>query len=488
MVDRQDDPQAADGRSDAASRTGNAPRGTLVLSDQSSHVGDTVTFKGRNLPPTEQFEIHWKTVHGEWGVLKGHEVVGTQFRTRWETLSSVETDENGMFDEVWTVPQDYGGTHTVQLRREDGESLAEAELEVLPWFELEETSVPLGDSFTIRGYGLGPDVMRNNYQVSWDNGTVGFMTGLMNRGTATAEIRAVGPPGEHVLQVWRNYRGIPYLLNNTQSPFGSVGGGRQNVWTVEVTEREEPPQSAWMDRLFDEQPLALHYPPLDEETDAELSITPSCGQPGTTAVITGTNFPANARVNLIWYRHEGHEPRGTDSTPDPKISPRPKPGVLPTVQSDANGEFEVEVEIPRDIGSTRPITARVGGQEVAVTGFMMQPSIERFEPTSGPAGTPIEIELSGIGWTNYENAPMFVYDNDPLGYLCGTGGDDETGTVNPVLRAAGEPGYHFIDVYPSLFHVEEDYPDFELTPHLSYLDNHPVRPLPAMHFTFEVTE
>ncbi|MFT4891954.1 MAG: hypothetical protein ACI9YT_002892, partial [Halobacteriales archaeon] len=30
--------------------------------------------------------------------------------------------------------------------------------------------------------------------------------------------------------------------------------------------------------------------------------------------------------------------------------------------------------------------------------------------------------------------------------------------------------------------------DFGIRPHLSYLDNHPVRPLPALHLAFEITE
>ncbi|MFC7134700.1 MULTISPECIES: hypothetical protein [Salinibaculum] len=467
---------------------GNESRGTLVLSDREGYVGDTLVLKGRNFPPNERFEIQWESVQGRWGVLQAHEIVGPQFRPRTDTIATVEADAAGKFDEEWTIPEDYGGTHQLSVTDGDGQSIADAEFEIRPWFELEQTTAEMGESFTLRGYGLGPDVMKNNYQVSWDNGYVGFVTGVQNRGTATAEIRAVGPPGEHVVQVWRNYRGIPYLLNNTQSPFGEVAGERRNVWTVEVTEPEEPPRTAWMDPLLDEQALDTHLPEVADDTEATLDITPKSGQAGTDTVITGTGFPANETVDLTWYRHEGHEGRGTSSTPDPTITPRPKPDVLPRVTTDSDGRFEVEFEVPTDIGSTRPITAAVNGREVAATGFMMQPSIERFEPRSGPVGTEIEIELSGLGWTNYENAAMFVYDNDPLGYACGTGGDDETGTLNPVLYAAGEPGWHFIDVYPSLFEVEEDDPDFELRPHLSYLDNHPVRPLPAMHFAFEITE
>ncbi|MFC7134849.1 MULTISPECIES: hypothetical protein [Salinibaculum] len=462
--------------------------GDVVLSHSEGYVGDTITVQGRNFPADEEFEVLWHSVDGHWGVLEQHEIVGPQYRHRVDTIAAVETDASGAFDREWTIPEDFGGRHRIEVRDAEGETVDDAEFDVIAWFDVEEQVAPLGGSFLLRGYGISPDVMATNYQVAWDNSTVGFVTGVNNRGTATAEIRAAGPPGKHMIKVWHGHRGVPYLIRDTQSPFRAVAGDRQTSWTVEVTEPDEPPETAWMDPLFDEQPIPAHYPYLDEDTEAELEISPTSGQAGTSAIITGTGFPANAEVDLIWYRHEGHNSQGYSSPPDPDITPVGKPDVLPTVTADSDGSFQVDVTIPQDIGASRPITAAVEGREVAVTGFVMQPTIETYGPTSGPFGTEIEIELSGLGWTNYENAAYFVYDNHPLGYLCGTGGDDDTGIVNPVIRATGEPGWHFIDVYPSLFKVKEDMPDFELLPHLSYLDNHPVRPLPAFHFAFELTD
>ena len=460
----------------------NRAQGTLAVSDREGYVGDTIVFKGRNLPANDVFEIEWSTTRGSWGVLKANEVVGPQYQPDKKTLATVTTDDSGQFDEDWEIFEDYGGVHAVKLKNQDGEVVDQTEFEILPWFELDRTEAELGDAFTITGYGIGPNIVTNNYQVAWDNGYVGYMTGVQNRGTATAEIRAVGSPGEHVIQIWRNYRGIPYLQNNTQSPYGPVSQGRQYKWKVEVTEPEEPPETAWVDPQFDESPIGLHYPDLDEDTDAELEITPQSGQSGTSAFITGRNFPPETDVELIWYRHEGHRVKGIPITPEPKTD------VLPDVTTDEDGSFQLEVEIPPEEGATRPITAAVDGKEVAVTGFMMQPDIERIEPTSGPVGTTIEIDISGIGWTTYENQPFFVYDNKPLGFVCGTSGDDKEGVLRVELPATGDPGWHFIDIYPSISHIEEDEPDFEVYPHLSYIDNHPMRPLPAMHLAFEITE
>lgn len=456
--------------------------GILTLSDDEVYVDDSITLNGRNLPANEPIDIVWHTAEGSWGILADNEVVGPQFHQRIETIRTVSTDESGGFTEEWTVPEDYGGDHRLELRTVDGTTLAQTTLTITPWFELESTQAPLGGIFEITGYGLGPNMVTNNYQIAWDNGMVGFMTGTMNRGTATAQIRAVGPVGEHILQVWRNLKGVPFLQNNTQSPFGPVAGERQSVWSVEVTEPETEPDPVWMDPLVRETPFESHYPELDTESEAELSITPTYGQPGTTTFIRGENFPPETTVDLVWYTHSGNRIAG-----DP-IKPVARPDVLPKAESYEEGRFEIEVEIPNGMGATRPIVAMVNGQSVAVTGFMLQPKIIDFTPTSGPQGTTIDIELTGVGWPKYENSLFFVYDNKPLGYMCGLDMEEDEGIVRTQLQAAGDPGYHFIDVYPSFFEIKEDLPNFEQKAHLSYRDNHPMRSLPAIHFAFEITE
>lgn len=456
------------------------PESDLELSPAEGFVGDDVTMRGTNLPADTRVDIVWHTATGRWGVLKANDIVGPQFQPRTEHVTTVETSSDGDLAVNWTIPQDYGGDHIIEIRSHDGDSLAKANYSVRPWFEIDRTTVPMGEMIQVVGYGLGPNVLTNNYQLAWDNGVVGFMTGVMNNGTATGQLRAVGPVGKHQVQVWRNFRGIPFLQNNTQSPFGPVAGGRDSVWTIEVTEPESEPEVAWMDQLMDEAPLSEHYPELDEDTEATLEITPTSGQSGTSAVLTGRDFPPETEVDLIWYTHEGHRIKGVP------ITAEPRPNLLPVVTTDEDGTFEYEFEIPNEQGATRPITAEVDGRSVAVTGFVLQPKILTLEPTEVAFGEEIEVEFTGVGWPKYENAYFFVYDNKPLGYVCSI--DNEDGIVRTKIRATGEPGTHFIDVYPGIFDMEEDEPDFELMPHLSYIDNHPVRPLPAMHFAIELTE
>jgi len=453
---------------------------TLTASTDEAYVADTVTFQGRSLEPGQSYELHWHTQSGRWGVIGANEILGPQYQHRTEPIATVTTDESGQFEEQWRVIEDFGGTHTVELRRDDS-VVDRTELEILPWFELDRTTVQQGDTVTLSGYGIGPDIAYSNYQVTWDNGYVGFLTGVQNRGTARAEIRAVGSPGTHVLQVWRNFSGIPYLQNNTQSPYGPVGQGRQHQFTIDVTEPDDPPATSWVDSQLDESPISAHYPDIDVDGEATLELTPQSGQAGTSVFVDGRQFPPEETVDLVWFRHEGHHSQGN-------ITPEPILDVLPSVTTDEDGRFQVEIEIPSGQGGTRPIAAVADGKPLALSGVVVQPAIEEFGPTSGPVGTTITIELSGIGWTSYENQPFFLYDNKPLGVVSSTTEENQNGIVRVEFPATGDPGWHFIDVYPTLATVEADEPDFERWPHLSYLHNHPVRPLPGMHFAFEVTE
>lgn len=459
--------------------------GTLELSEETGHVGNEVTLSGRNLPPGESLDVVWHTSEGRWGLSEADVVLDPVYEPRTETVLSVTTDAGGAFEATWQVHEDYGGEHVVEVRSGDGSTLASAEYTIEPHFELDRTRAPLGETFLLTAYGLGPDRVTNNYQVTWNNSYVGFVTGVLNRGTATANIRAVGPPGKHAVQMWRSPEGMPYLQNYTQSPLGEMTGERTTSWTVEVTEPEEPPRTAWMDPLPEETPIEEHLLDVDDDTGTSLSVSPSSGQSGTDCTVTGDGFPPDETVDLVWHTHTGHDFMDEPTTIDPR------PDVFPTVETDADGTFEVEVTVPRDIGETRPIAAKVDGRPVATTGFVLQPEIVDISPTEGPAGTDIDITVAGLGWAGYENNYCLVYDNSLSGYVCshnGTDGDGDGSLVHLRLKAGGRPGLHFIDLVPTFNDTRVEDFKLENRPHLSHRDNHPLRQLPGIHFAFEVTE
>ena len=70
----------------------------------------------------------------------------------------------------------------------------------------------------------------------------------------------------------------------------------------------------------------------------------------------------------------------------------------------------------------------------------------RSSVDSGPAGTTFTIHLKGVGWTETANIYAVDYDNAYIGYACGF---NSQGDVMINLQATGEPGWHFIDLYPA---------------------------------------
>jgi hypothetical protein len=56
------------------------------------------------------------------------------------------------------------------------------------------------------------------------------------------------------------------------------------------------------------------------------------------------------------------------------------------------------------------------------------------------------------------------------------------------LLATGDPGWHFIDLYPAIYRGDEQRPRNFLIPQLAYAADHPGEDLPHFRLAFEVTE
>jgi len=99
-------------------------------------------------------------------------------------------------------------------------------------------------------------------------------------------------------------------------------------------------------------------------------------------------------------------------------------------------------------------------------------------------GTKITLHLKGVGWTETSNIMHLVYDNAYIGYACAF---NSQGDVTIYMEATGEPGWHFIDLYPGIYKGTETLPINYRMPQLTYAADHPGEDLPAFRFAFEVT-
>ena len=156
-----------------------------------------------------------------------------------------------------------------------------------------------------------------------------------------------------------------------------------------------------------------------------------------------------------------------------------------SVTTDAAGAFSLSLEVPEDKGGAHAILVRQGDQVLAAGSVRVRPSAAELSPARGPVGTVITISLTGVDDTDTGKIFMTVYDNAMLGYSCSV---TAQGKITISLPATGEPGWHFIDLYPGIYKGEDlkDVYNYRI-PQLTYAEDHPGEVLPAFRFAFEIT-
>ena len=102
-----------------------------------------------------------------------------------------------------------------------------------------------------------------------------------------------------------------------------------------------------------------------------------------------------------------------------------------------------------------------------------------------PGRHAVHLAFEGVGWTETANIYTVVYDNSYVGYACAV---NSQGDVGIPLQATGDPGWHFIDLYPAIYRGDEQRPRNFLIPQLTSAADHPGEDLPHFRFAFEVTE
>jgi hypothetical protein len=437
-------------------------------------VGASVTLTGAGFPANAQVTLTWKTFDGRY-LLEQEEVVfvGPRYDARLVELASVTTDSAGAFHTGFSVLEDFGGSHDI-VARVDGKFATKMGFTVQPSFSVSAMSGPVGMPLDITATGLGYRAQEGLWEVSWDNGFTGYMTAVTTHGTALAQIRIAGPPGPHVLKIWRNFRGIPYL-NPHQGPFGPLP--EPTTFVINVTDGHYEAPAVWANP--DPQLTVRPTPDAKSQGGATLTVTPDRGTVGSELTLTGTGFPANQPVALTWATRTGQKITDTGLMEgfDERLSD------LPAATAGADGRFELKLTVPDDYAGYHRITA-AGGEVLAEAYYSIYASIIEFTERA-KVGEDISIHMKGVGWTIQGKTYAVVYDNAYLGYGCSF---STSGDIDLHLPAAGTPGLHIIDLYPAVYEGQDPTPNIYSRPNLTYLEDHPGGTLPAFRLTIEIID
>lgn len=428
-------------------------------------IGQPVRWKASGLPADQTLDLDWSTANGSWQV-DGANVLGDTYTFGKKQIGTVHTSASGDAAGSFNVPAGFGGVHTFGLSQPSGQAAAEGAVTVTLAATIDSTTKPDGGFFTIHvtglSYGGGYHAYDAEYGVLYDNHYMGFISGVTTHGSAIFRVRAEGV-GDHVISIINSPVEGPYL-NQPQSPYPWFG---HFDWTVHVT--AAVPKT-----------VADAEAPASPAAGSHLTVTPGSGFAGSEVTLTGSGLPPAKTLSVMWGTKTGNRVTANRY--------RNQTVQLASVTTDAQGAFTASLKVPLDLGGpAHAIQLLDGSQVVGSSSFQIVPRLIGVAPAVVHEGDSFVVHLTGVGWTQFDNIYAVNYDNAYVGYGCGF---NSKGDVQIILRAAGAPGYHFIDLYPSPYKGQEKgqrlLPNWYGMPQLTYAADHPAENLPAFHVVIDV--
>lgn len=445
----------------------------IELSVQEGNIGDTVNFIADELDANEKYQIKWSKFDGYYELDGIYTFIGPKYKEEDIVLVEGVSNDDGIWEGAFKIPNGFGGDHNVYVTQEDNE-ISQTSYFVMPEFNIDPESGPIGTEIEVTTKGLGYNPYLSMWLLTYDNQYTGAVTGISTNGEAVAKFRATGHVGDHYISLRYGYLGSPYI-NHEDSPFSKWPAPD---FKFTVTD-DEPIIENYVEDPPDATDGGIKIPELENNENIKISLDKEEGIVGEENNLIASGLPENEDFDIIWNTMVGSRVSGDGFEEDSKT--------LDTVTSDGKGNLTFDFDIPDDLGGIpHRIDLKAKDEVYAQEYLRILPSIVDFEPKSGPVGTPIEITIKGGGWTEFDNAYYMTYDNAHMGYMCSF---NSQGTLKFTTFATGEPGYHFIDLYPGVYMQEEkDQIDMTLIPQLTYSVDHPGSGMPAIRMSFEVTE
>jgi hypothetical protein len=436
--------------------------GELRVAPENGPAGTPLTVTGEGFPPEQAFDLVWRTVKGRWKVTVA-EYHGREFLPVAYRIATVRSDSAGRISARFVAPEDFGFLHDIVVQQ--GERLLTQTA-----FHLDmtakivgATSGPIGTPIEIEVQGIGWRELEGSWVLLYDNKYTGFMSAVTTSGTARFNVPATGHVGRHILEILHTDFGSPYR-NTQQSPVPDRPQFKL-VFTITPGEPVLPPPAA-----AQAQTVVRSLP-----RQGELIATPAFSGIDQPVVVSGTGFASGQSYTLNWNTVVGDRMTGRGWEEVAR-------GIAQAT-ADGDGRAEFRFTVPDDLGGAHTIWVDAGGAKKAGAYWIM-PTALPLDVARGPAGTTFRIHLKGVGWSETANIYTVVYDNAISGYACAF---NSQGDIEIIMQATGEPGWHFIDLYPAIYKGKETRPNNYRLPQLTFADDHPGEDLPRFRFAFEIT-
>ncbi len=184
-------------------------------------------------------------------------------------------------------------------------------------------------------------------------------------------------------------------------------------------------------------PVALLAEPVGGYV-GHMALTPDHGYGGAQVRVEASGLPAQTDVDVVWRTQHGEwrvregEYHGRQYLPAAYR--------IATVRTDANGNLTTLFAAPDDFGFGHDVVLQQGARLLTQANFDIDMSVS-VTPKSGPPGTPVTVEMKGVGWRELENSWTLSYDNAFTGWLSSV---TTQGTARFTLPATGAQGDHVL--------------------------------------------
>lgn len=442
------------------------PVGKFAIEPRTAPWGALVTASATGMAPNTGYDVLWADVTGKWKLSEdGWLHKGREFTTSFVKLASPKTDGAGAFEATFKVPEGFGFLHDVLVNKAGTtETVNKFGFNVEMTASITPASGPVGTPINIEVKGIGTQPLQNSWLLSYDNKFTGWLSAVTTRGHAKAVIPAAGSVGTHYINIGHGHMSEMYL-NPEQSPQPDRPRFKF-PFTITEGAAVQPPAA-------ETQRVA---PDIKLPEKGNFWFEPNKGVVGSKTTLRATGLKPNTELSLVWHTSAGID-WVAGARPD-------KTEVVGKAKTDARGDLAWEYAIPDGPGGLHPFTAREADKVVATTAYLLYPNIMPLSKTSGPSGTEIQLQVYGMYWTDTGKITHVVYDNASVGYACAF---NSGGNIRIKLTMVGEPGWHFIDLYPGMLQGEEQTPMNYRVPQLTALADHPGEKMPIWRVAFLIT-
>ncbi len=196
------------------------------------------------------------------------------------------------------------------------------------------------------------------------------------------------------------------------------------------------------------QPAAPTPTPQPMEVTGKLAVDPAHGPWDTPVTATATGLKPATAYDLVWTTGKVQWKLSDDRSKYLGRTASTVQSVLQSLTTDASGGFRTTFTVPRGFGYSHDVMVVDAQKVIRNKSLFDVDMVTTISPTSGPVGTPITVEVKGIGWQSYQNSFQLDWDNAYTGWVSSITTD---GYAKFVIPATGAVGTHIITLGHSEF-------------------------------------